>query len=137
MGKVVPELQRYCRFCVVGGSGVIVDTALLCGFLAMGAFGGSLLFCKWAAAELALVNNFVWNERWTFRGRSDQMKVKDILYRCLRFHLICGVGIAMSVMLLEIGVHFILLPVIVSNVIAIGMASLWNYWASARWNWGA
>src|SRR5215470_6882596 len=58
-----PWLSRLCKFLLVGAIGVLVNSFAL------------LVFFQWAhlplvaasalATELAIVNNFCWNDRWT------------------------------------------------------------------------
>jgi dolichol-phosphate mannosyltransferase len=60
-------LRRYAQFCVVGGSGVVVDVTVLYLLASPTMLGWNLSLSKAIAAEVALVNNFVWNELWTFR----------------------------------------------------------------------
>ncbi len=75
---------------------------------------------KICAAEIAMINNFIWNELWTFRqspssgreGRAEggpmwqQSKIENrkskIAGRFLLFNAICGIGIALAVLLLHL-----------------------------------
>lgn len=60
-------VRRYTQFCVVGGSGLVVDMALLHVLASPALLGWNLSLSKALAAEAGLVNNFIWNELWTFR----------------------------------------------------------------------
>ena len=68
VGEAGSLFRRYGKFCVVGGSGVLVDMAVL--GLVAGVLGWNLSVAKVLAAETAIVNNYTWNDRWTFWGRS-------------------------------------------------------------------
>ena len=56
--------KRYFIFCGVGASGLLVDMGLF--HLLHTRLGWPLEASKLAAAETALLNNFLWNDRWTF-----------------------------------------------------------------------
>ena len=59
--------KRYFIFCGVGASGLLVDMGLF--HLLHLRFGWPLEVSKLAAAEIALLNNFLWNDCWTFGHR--------------------------------------------------------------------
>ena len=63
-------VSRFIRFGLVGGSGVLVDMGLLFVFADPRMLGWGLSISKTLAAEAAIVNNFVWNDLWTFRDRA-------------------------------------------------------------------
>ena len=128
---------RFARFGVVGASGVAVDMTVL--FLMHDArgFGLPLIASKVAAAQLAIVNNFTWNELWTFADRTQGTAARGRLARFLRFELICLAGLALNVWILQfcarsLGLHYLL-----ANAVAIGAVTLWNFSLSLRWNWAA
>ncbi len=60
-----PRLRQFVKFCLVGGSGVVVDMAVL-HVLAVW-LGWNVALSKVGSAETAMLNNFLWNEVWTFR----------------------------------------------------------------------
>jgi putative flippase GtrA len=55
------------RFCVVGGSGYVVNLAV---FFAFTQFGAGHRGAAVAAFLVAVTNNFHWNRRWTFDARA-------------------------------------------------------------------
>ena len=59
---------HYAQFCAVGASGVVVDMGVLHLLAAPALRALNLSLSKAVAAEVALVNNFTWNDLWTFRG---------------------------------------------------------------------
>jgi len=72
----LPQLWRserplqFIKFCCVGGSGVVVDMAVLALLADPRFLGWNVLLSKVCAAEAAMINNFIWNELWTFRPPS-------------------------------------------------------------------
>jgi dolichol-phosphate mannosyltransferase len=134
-GPCVAALTRYARFCVVGGSGVLVDMAVLA-LLAVG-LGWNLSLSKVLAAEMAVFNNFLWNDCWTFRALTEQQSRWSIRWaRLLRFNLICVAGIVWSVLLLNVQVRGLHWNVYLANGIAIVVVSVWNFLLSYRFTWG-
>ena len=83
-------LKRYARFCVVGATGVAVDMGIIYLLADPSMLGWNLTLSKVIAAEVAIFNNFFWNDIWTFRGlaRSENIRVAR-LARLGKFNLIC------------------------------------------------
>lgn len=127
---------RYAQFCVVGGSGVVVDMGLLHLLAAPTLLALNLSLSKALAAEVALVNNFIWNDVWTFRRLGAAAGGRARLSRFLKFNLICLAGIGWSVLLLNGQVKWLHLNLYVANLIAIVVVSVWNFWLNLRFGWG-
>lgn len=126
--------RRYVQFCLVGSTGTALDMGLIYLLASPSQLGWNLSLSKVVAAEVALVNNFVWNDLWTFRHCADT-GWRPRLGRLLKFNLICGVGIGWSVGLLNLQVYGFHWNVYLSNFIAIVFVSFWNYWLNARFGW--
>jgi len=58
------EVERFCKFFVVGASGTLIDFGTL--NLLILAFGFSKALANTCSFTAALVNNFTWNRLWTF-----------------------------------------------------------------------
>ena len=129
-------LKRYIRFGIVGGSGVVVDMAVL--FLLADAkmLALNLSLSKALAAEIALVNDFVWTEYWTFGDSSATQNHRHARWiRFGKFNSICLVGIGLSILVLNVQVRFFAMNVYLANLIAIVLVSLWNFWLNLKFNW--
>ena len=59
------SIKRFLRFCLIGATGFVIDNLVL--FVLVDCFEGPIVGSKVVAAVTAMVNNFVWNDRWTFR----------------------------------------------------------------------
>ena len=70
-------LKRYLRFGMVGASGVVVDMGMLYLLADPKMLGLNLSLSKAIAAEVAIVNNFAWNELWTFGDLSATQSYWD------------------------------------------------------------
>lgn len=122
-----PDVWRFVRFGLVGGSGVLINMLVL--KLLYAEIGLPLQLSSVIATSLAIVNNFLWNNFWTF-GSSGVSK-----RRLAQFVLVSlgGMLITLTVLtsLVYIGFHYA--P---ANLIGIGIATTWNFVANARWTWG-
>lgn len=128
-------LAKYLKFCLVGGSGVLVDMGMLHVLHAPGWLGWDLSLSKALAAETALISNFVWNELWTFRSTAVPAGWRARLGRLARFNLICLAGIGWSVLLVNLFARGLGWNVYLANLGAIGLVSLWNFGLAWRWGW--
>jgi len=99
-------LRRYLRFGLVGGSGVLVDMGVLFLFSDPRTLGWGLSLSKTLAAETAIVNNFIWNDIWTFQDLSaGNTGWGARARRFAKFNLVCLAGIGINVLLLTVQVH--------------------------------
>lgn len=128
--------ERYIRFGIVGASGVVVDMAALFLLADPKMLALNLSLTKALAAEIAIVNNFAWNEYWTFGDISAaQNHWRARVARFAKFNLICLAGIGLSILLLNIQVRFVAVNVYVANLIAIVIVSFWNFGMNLKFGW--
>lgn len=118
------------RFALVGLSGVGVDMAVM--HWLTSAQGWDVLTSKVVAGELALLNNFLWNDVWTFAGRGGGPGWSS---RLLRFHGICLGGFILGTALTWVFWRLGDLPIPMANAAAILVGCAWNYAGSRRWGW--
>src|SRR5205814_4185250 len=97
--------KRYAKFCVVGGTGMVVDMGIIYVLASPFMLGWNLNLSKVIAAEAAIFNNFLWNDLWTFRELGSGGKAR--FARFLRFNMICVAGIGLSVLLLNVQVYWL------------------------------
>jgi dolichol-phosphate mannosyltransferase len=131
------KVWRYGQFCLVGGTGVVVDMGVLWALASPAMLGWNLSLSKVLAAEVAIFNNFLWNDLWTFRGLSASRNDWRARWARLgKFNLICVAGIGWSVLLLNLQAYALDMNVYVANLVAIVIVSLWNYFMNLRFGWG-
>ncbi len=126
----------FIRFCVVGATGYLVDMLLLYWLSDPRSLGFGLTRSKIASAEAAIVNNFLWNDAWTFAplvGAARSLRSK--FRRFLKFNAICTLGLALSVVLLNIQFNWFGLNRYLANTVAIVITMLWNYTFNKRLGW--
>ena len=128
--------SRLFRFCVVGGTGVIVDMAILYLLSDPSMLGFPLTRSKLVAAETAMIGNFLLNDAWTFRDLAQKAPGGAAKFRrFLGFQLICTIGLVLSVVLLNVLFNFAGLNRYWANGIATAVVTLWNYGLNRTLNW--
>lgn len=158
MKRKIPLAQRFpigrfLRFGVVGFSGLFVDIAVF--YLLRELIGLPLYLSTALSIEAAIVNNFLWNDAWTFADLAQQQKGwRARIRRFYKFNLVCLIGA-----FLQVGIMTLLLlvplvnqlPVLVAQVsaadwvdnaneyfakvVAIALVTLWNFWINLKLSW--
>ena len=118
--------SRALRFGTVGLSGVAVNVALLALF--HGVWRWPLPLGVVLASELAVLHNFIWNNRWTFGQR------KTRLGRLARFNISSLAGLLLAAgittVLASRGVHYLQ-----ADLAGVANGAFFNFAASALWTW--
>lgn len=129
-------VARLSKFAVVGLSGVFVDMFILYLLSDPTTLGWGLTRSKVVAAEVAILNNFVWNDRWTFGDLArDDRGVRAWLRRLAKFNLICLLGLAINVVVLNVLFNLLGMNRYLANLVAIGVATSWNFGMNLGLNW--
>ena len=125
-----PLVRRFGKFGIVGASGVIVNTAIL--WLLTHGLTLHYLVASPIAIEIALCTNYVLNNNWTFLDRRAGFVNRGGL---ARYHAVSFGGMLINVAILHTLVSWLGMPVIVANLLGIGVATLWNFSLSVTWTW--
>jgi dolichol-phosphate mannosyltransferase len=129
-------IGRFVRFGLVGLSGVFVDTAVLYLLSDPTTLGWNLTRSKIVAAEVAIINNFLWNDRWTFGDLSShQSGWRKRLKRFLKFNVICLSGLILNVLILNLLFNVFGINRYVANLLAIAVVTFWNFWLNLKLSW--
>ncbi len=127
-------LMRFIRFGVVGFSGVFVDMGIF--YVLREIAGLALTRSAILSAEVAIVNNFLWNDLWTFGDISRTQKGwKKRIKRFLKFNLVCLAGLIINVLIVNILFNLLGMNEYVAKLIAIAAVTLWNFWINLKLNW--
>ena len=120
------KLARVARFCVVGGTGTAINTAVL--YLLSRGLGLPLPVSSAIAVELAILSNYMLNDRFTFGARRPSLR------RLAKFNLTSLGGLSVNVMIVWLltrhGVYFL-----AANLVGIAVAVVVNYTFSVAWVW--
>ena len=122
---------RWIKFNAVGALGFALQTGALfllthttrpVGYLAATAL----------AVELAILNNFVWHQRWTWRDRPSATR-GETLRRLAKFNITNGaVSITGNLVLMSILVGRLGLPIAGANVASVAACSICNFFLADR-----
>jgi dolichol-phosphate mannosyltransferase len=129
-------IQRFVRFGLVGLSGVVVDMVIL--YLLHSTLGLPLTRSKIVAAEVAILNNFIWNDAWTFADVSMlQQGWRARLQRLLKFNAICLGGLVLNVLMLNVIYNLVFGQrwAYAANLVAIAIVTFWNFWLNLKLSW--
>ena len=120
--------MRFVKFNSVGVAGFVLQIAVLATLL----HGGlHYLAATVLAVESAILHNFFWHERWTWRDRPAAGRGR--LERLWRFHALNGmVSLIGNVALMRLFVGTFAMPAIPANLLAVLACALVNYFSSDR-----
>ncbi|MFN6500333.1 MAG: glycosyltransferase [Nostoc sp. DedQUE01] len=134
--KVNFPVGRFIRFGLVGLSGVFVDMAVLYLLSDPTTLAWPLTRSKILAGEIAILNNFLWNDAWTFADVSaKQQEWNQRLKRFIKFNIICLAGLVLNVLVLNLVFNFLIPNRYIANLIAIAVATIWNFWVNLKLSW--
>jgi dolichol-phosphate mannosyltransferase len=129
-------VERFFRFGIVGFSGVFVDMGVLYLLSDPSTLALPLTRSKIMASELAIINNFLWNDFWTFGDIARRQPGKrQRLKRLIKFNIICLAGLILNVLLLNLFFNVFGINRYVANLIAIAIVTVWNFWFNLKLSW--
>jgi putative flippase GtrA len=119
------------HFCVIGGVGYVINLtvfALLvhtCGLHHIAAAVGA--FC------IAVINNFVWNRRWTFRHCAVDGRTS---FQAARFFAVSLGSLCLNIAALELLVGEFEVPELSAQALAVAIAMPVNFTGNKLWTFG-
>jgi len=121
---------RWLTFNAVGLAGLLVQLTVLAALTHLAQLG--VVLATFIAVETAVLHNFFWHQRWTWRDR-PAAGTADVCLRLGRFQAVNGLvsltgNLAITVILAAMGIT----PVL-ANLIAVIACSLINYAAGELW----
>ena len=134
--KLRVPVKRFFKFGLVGFSGVFVDMVIFYLLSDASTLGWGLTRSKIIAAEVAVLNNFLWNDLWTFRDLAEQQfGRRKLIKRFVKFNLICLVGIGLNLIILNFLYNNLHINKYLANLIAIAIVTIWNFWFNLKLSW--
>lgn len=126
-------IARFFRFGLVGFSGVFVDLGV---FYLLRSQGFGLTSSAAISGEVAIINNFLWNDFWTFGDiASRQPGKRQRLKRLIKFNIICLGGLVLNVLIVNFFFNFLGINEYVAKLIAIAAVTVWNFWLNLKLSW--
>jgi putative flippase GtrA len=132
VAAVTPLAVRWLKFNFVGALGIAVQMGSFA--LLVSGLGVHYLIATPLAVEAAVLHNFVWHERFTWKDRTREVsRPRDVAMRLLRFHAGNGaVSILGNLALMRVLVGAVHLNPYVASGISITICSLLNF-AASEW----
>jgi len=122
------RLRLLC-FSLVGAVGVGVQLGVLATLIAMKM---NYLLATGMAVEAAVLHNFLWHQRFTWRDRTGSRR--EAFDQLVRFHLSNGlISLVGNLLLMRLLAGWLGLPVLAANLATISLCFVANYVASDRW----
>ena len=127
------ELQRFAKYCLVGATGVIMNMGV---FALLARTGMPYLQAGALAVETSIGTNFLLNELWSFADHARRHSgVIPRLVRFLKFNVFCAGGAALSLLTLWLFTDYLGFHYLLSNLVGITLATVWNYGMNANLTW--
>lgn len=127
-------IGKFVRYGLVGFSGVFVDFAVF--YLLRTVLGFGLTRSTILSAEVAIINNFLWNDSWTFSDVSQQQQQgRQRLKRLLKFNIICLTGVILQALIVNLLFNVLGINEYLAKLMAIAAVTLWNFWINMKLSW--
>ncbi len=124
-------MLHWIKFNVVGVVGFALQSGALF-VLTRAAPGFGYLAATAVAVELAVLNNFVWHQRWTWKDRPSATK-SETVRRLVKFNLTTGlVSLVGNLFLMGLLVGRLGLPVVPANVVSVAACSVVSFFLADR-----
>ena len=125
------ESRSFLKFCLVGALGFLVNTGLL--WILTDGVGLYYVLSSAISIEASILFNFSLNDTWTFRNRKGLGN--SILVRAIRYNLVCIAGALLNLGILTLMTEAFGVYYLISNLVGMIAAVLWNYTGSIKWAW--
>ncbi len=124
-------MLHWIKFNVVGVLGFALQSGALF-LLTHNARPIGYLAATAVAVELAVLNNFVWHQRWTWSDRPSATR-KETLRRLAKFNITTGlVSITGNLLLMSILVGRLGLPIVGANLVTVAACSILSFFLADR-----
>jgi dolichol-phosphate mannosyltransferase len=88
------------------------------------------------SSEVAIINNFLWNDLWTFGDISQRQPGKRRMFkRFLKFNVVCLMGLILNVLIVNFLFNLFQVNEYLAKLVAIAAVTLWNFWINMKLNW--
>lgn len=127
------EVSRFLKFCIVGASGVVVNMFFFWFFYKK--LGIYSLIASLLAIQLAIINNFLWNDKWTWKEKRKP-GIGEFFKRLTKFAFASNL-VSASGNLLGVFVFLNLLKwhYLFSNFLAISLGVVLNFLVNHYWTY--
>jgi putative flippase GtrA len=115
---------QLAKFCVVGGSGYVINLVVYTLLLGLGAHVAAVISFVVSAA-----NNYWWNRHWTFRGQRGHFALQG-----MRFLVVSTAALLVNQLWLLVFLDLLGMGKVVSQAIAIVLVTPLNFIGNKLWS---
>jgi dolichol-phosphate mannosyltransferase len=126
------EWKRIFKFGIVGISGIVVNLGIL--FLLVEFFAQNKDLASIIAIEFSILNNFIWNDLWTFSSAEDQ-SLSGRLPRLVTFNIVSIGGAVINYGIFLILTAWFGVYYLAAQLVGILIAFIWNFLVNRRITW--
>ena len=126
------EWKRVFKFGIVGLSGIVVNLGIL--FLLVELFALNKDLASPLAIEFSILNNFIWNDLWTFGSVEDQ-KVPSRWHRLVTFNIVSVGGAVINYGIFLMLTSWFAVYYLAAQLIGILVGFVWNFLVNRRITW--
>jgi len=126
------EWKRVFKFGLVGISGILVNLGIL--YLLVEFFLINKDFASAIAIEVAILNNFIWNDLWTFPSEESR-KVSNKWHRLVAFNVVSAGGALINIGIFIILTNWFTVYYMTAQFIGILIGFIWNFMVNRRVTW--
>lgn len=130
IGNAFRHWERLVRFAMVGLSGTAVNIAALLVLVRM--YRWPHLPSAGLATEAATLNNFLWNDRWTFR---DTPRSRNAVQRAGLYHLATLGGVLVALAIFACAEKWLSWNYFLADALGIASGMAFNYVTNCRFTW--
>jgi putative flippase GtrA len=128
--------KRAAKFQVVGLLGLAVQLAAL--WVIKGKLHLQTAVATALAVELAILHNFAWHERWTWKSERGKRTAREVWKMLVKFHMGAGgVSLVTSTVLTPLLSDVLKIHYLTANIIAVGAAAVVNFLINHHWVFAA
>jgi dolichol-phosphate mannosyltransferase len=126
------EWKRVFKFGIVGLFGIVVNLGILLVLVEFFALNKDL--ASPVAIEFSILNNFIWNDLWTF-GCVENQKISSRWHRLVAFNIVSVGGAAINYGIFLILTSWFAVYYLAAQLIGILIAFIWNFLINRRFTW--
>jgi dolichol-phosphate mannosyltransferase len=120
---------KFAKFCTVGAFGAVINLAVLYGLTER--LGVWYIVSAAVAAGVAVTSNYILNKIWTFRYATFGRTAVAVTYT--KFITVSIFGMGINLVVLYLLVDRLHIWYIFSQIIAISVVAVWNWFGSSMW----
>ncbi len=127
--QVLNLTPDYVRFALVGASGTVVNLSVLAFLRYVVSLTHEVASAL--AIEVSIINNFIWNDLWTFKGSRSG----GFISRLTKFHFSSALAVITQYVISLITYYYVIRNSLVAQLIGILIGFILNYVLSKKFVW--